>query len=65
MPDAANIIRNAQDYQLAQTTLRRLYAALHQAAADRPPESILAPIHQRIDEVEAAIADYERRTDGE
>ena len=52
-------IRNATDYQIALRTRRRLYAALDQAAADRPPADVLAPIHERIAEVEAAIDAYE------
>ena len=60
MTDAANTIRDATEYQIALATRRRLYAALDCAAASRPPASVLAPIHERIGKVEAAIAEYER-----
>ena len=58
MPDAINSVA---DYRDAKQTRRRLYRMLDAAVQSRPPPDVVAPIHQRISEVEAAIADYERR----
>ena len=52
-------IRNAQDYQIAQRSLRELRRQLAQSMGAGEPKGVYQPIVDRISTIQRAVDEYE------